>query len=274
MKDILRMCPWKLLLHTTPHHWEKQPENKYQKTMRELFEIDQALLLDFGGYNMLDRECAKEYYAKQDSVGHDNCSRFIAFCKSNGFPSEEDLGIYTAQNEERSNMVYMLLWNIVSSKNLADRDAVLPIIIQAAQDGKLHPSRAACLFDLRWQNTKVKDPACDFLNTTTELLQGDAYRPFVFFNDSLMQEVNTNRVSIGLDSFHIVQKQVICTYFGAKKTAAGDNFLGMAHYSNISAGVPLGFVKMSFAEANIELSTYKINTEKILGQCNCAEKVY
>lgn len=254
--------------------WEKQPENKCQKNIRELYEIDQALLLDFGGFNMLDRECAKEYYAKQDSVGHDNCLRFMAFCKTYGFPSEEDLGIFTAQNDARSNMVYMLLWNIASSKNLADRDAVLPIIIQAVQDGNLHPSRAGCLFDLLWHNTKVKDPAYNFLNTTIELLQGDAYRPFVFFNDSLMREVNTNRVSIGLDSFHIVQKQVVCQYFGAKKTAAGDNFLGMAHYSNISAGAPLGFVKMAFQQANIEISTYKINTEKILGQCNCLEKVY
>jgi len=254
--------------------WNNQPETNCQKTIRELYDIDQALLLDFGGFNMLDRECAKEYYAKQDSVGHDNCVRFIAFCKQNGFPSEEDLGIYDAQNEERGNMVYMLLWNFISSKNLADREAILPIIKQAIQDGNLHHSRGACLFDLVWNNSKVKDPGYDFLNTTIELLQGDAYRPFVIFNDSLMREVNTNRVSIGLDSFHIVQKQVICKYFGAKKTAAGENFLGMAHYSNISDGVPLGFVKMAAQQANIDLSTYKIKTEKILGQCNCAEKVY
>jgi hypothetical protein len=91
-----------------------------------------------------------------------------------------------------------------------------------------------------------------------------------------MREVNTNRVSIGLDSFHIVQKQVACVYLYQKYHAAemeGKRIIRMEGFASMDA-MDFGFVKWAFEQEKQDITRYELNVKRILDECNCAEKVY
>ena len=87
-----------------------------------------------------------------------------------------------------------------------------------------------------------------------------------------MRKVNTNRMSVGLDSFPISQKQIICTIIGTKKLK-NSPVMVMFQYPSTEE-LSYGFVKYAFEQAKMNMNTYKINTEKILKECKCEEKTY
>ncbi len=150
--------------------------------------------------------------------------------------------------------------------------STIQILNKALNAGKLHPTLYAPLLDGYDLTTSVRREGYNFLATTVFLVGSDVYRPFVFYSDSLMKDVNTKRISIGLDSFHITQKQVVCQNFGSQNLK-DTTVISMVHYPQI-ATLPSGFVKMSAKEANVDLETYKINIPKILNECNCMAKIY
>ncbi|MCB9307037.1 MAG: hypothetical protein H6565_10610 [Lewinellaceae bacterium] len=249
---------------------QNKKENDLQRSLRTMFTLDQEVR-DYENVNMRDRQVSKMVYAKRDSLDKRQYHQFLALCGQYGFPTEEKTGAFYGEDLKWSEVVYVLLWHFVLSKSIEDKDALVALIRKEAAAGNLQPSRYASLLDML--HTRAPKPEYNFLNTTLCLVNNEAYRPFVFYSDSLMREINTNRIAAGLDSFHIVQKQVVCQYFG-KKSLDPQDMIPMAPAFNSIESLPYGLVKLSADQANIDLDTYRINVDKILKECNCREKVY
>lgn len=249
----------------------KREETMFHKSLRDMFRIDQEIR-DYDGISQKDYETRKAIYARRDSVDQENFSRFEKLYDQYGFPGEETIGVFYDNDHQWGEVVYILLRHFVQLGNEETSDRVLRIIRNAFYAGELHPSIYATLMELIGNHPVAPRPGFNFMKTTMNLVLGEIYRPFVFYTDSLMQEVNTNRISIGLDSFHITQKQVVCQYLGSKDLE-GKKFIKMVQYAQIDE-LPAGLVKMSCDEANIDYHSYKINTTKIMDKCRCEEKVY
>ena len=182
------------------------------------------------------------------------------------------MGVFYEEDHQWSEVVYILLRHFIQVEDVEIMDKVDWIMQKAFYAGELHPSIYATLMELIGNQPDAPRPGYNFMKTAINLVMGEIYRPFVFYTDSLMQEVNTNRISIGLDSFHIAQKQVVCQYLGMQEL--GDKkFIKMVQYAQIDE-LPPGLVKMSCEAANVDYHSYKINTAKIMDKCRCEEKVY
>lgn len=250
------------------YHAGKKKWSKLQQDIHEMFTLDQNVR-DYQPYNMRDKEINKQVYNRRDSTDTENARRFIQICTNFGFPSEEKIGVYYQNDLTWTNAIYILLWHFTGSKPM--KKDIITLIAKEFHKGNIHPSLYASLCEVYNQNVDSLQPDFNFMNTTVYLINGVAYRPFVYYSDSLMRQVNTNRISIGLDSFHITQKQVICGYF--YKAPEGHIMIRMSNYPKIEA-YPYGLVKYTFEQENEDMDSYKINTEKILLEGKCEEKCY
>lgn len=248
----------------------KIQEASLHKSLREMFAIDQAIR-DYEMMSKMDYEARKAMFARRDSVDLDNAIRFEQLYNQYGFPGEETLGVFFDTDHQWSEVVYILLRHFVQRKDQETNVKVFAILRKALYAGQLHPSLFASLVELMDDHTMTPNPRFNFMNTTINLVLSEVYRPFVFYTDSLMKEVNTNRVAIGLDSFHITQRQVVCQYMGTKDLGE-KKFIKMVQYVQIDEPPP-GLVKKACDEANIDMHSYKINTTKIVDQCRCEDKV-
>lgn len=249
----------------------KREETLFHKLLREMFRIDQEIR-DYEGISQKDYETRKAIYTRRDSVDKVNFVQFEKLYYQYGFPDEETVGVFYDNGHQWGEVVYILLRHFVQLEKKETTDRVLLIIQKAFYEGDLHPSIYATLMELIGNQPDTPRPGFNFMKTTMNLVMGEIYRPFVFYTDSLMQEVNTNRISIGLDSFHITQKQVVCQYLGSKDLE-GKKFIKMVQYAQIDE-LPPGLVKMSCEAVNVDYHSYKINTAKIMDKCHCEEKVY
>lgn len=243
----------------------KLRETPYQLALREMFAEDQAAR-DFENAEKIDHS----FYDRIDGVVEANFTRFEKLLATYGFPVEETVGVFFDAEHEWASIINTLLRNFISTKNKGRTSRVSEIIQQALFKGELHPSLGATLLDVIHGNPAVSRET--FLNTTIYMVLGEPFRPFIFYSDSLMQKVNANRVNLGLDSFHITQKQVACQFFGAQ-TLGDTNVITMVQYAQLEE-LPSGWVRQAAKEANVNLSDYKINMAKILDKCGCQEKTY
>ena len=250
------------------YHVRKKSRSKLQQDIHDMFVMDQKVR-DYQPYNMRDKEINKQVYHIRDSTDVENARRFIQICTESGFPSEEKTGILYENDMQWTNVIDFLLWHFTLSDLI--RDEITVLIEKEFVRGNIHPSIYASLCEIYNQNAKSARPDFNFMNTTVVLVNDAAYRPFVYYSDSLMKLVNTNRTSIGLDSFHISQKQVVC---GSKfKAPEGLEMIQMANYPKLQ-DYPYGFAKMVFEHEKQDMSKYMINTEKILLEAQCEEKCY
>ncbi|MEI7587757.1 hypothetical protein [Runella sp.] len=207
------------------------------------------------------------------NVHEQNAVEFIRLCNQYGFPSEERVGVYYDKELPWADVLYNL-WTFFIHTD--QKEKLFELLEKARRAGDLHPSQYASLLDLEFQNSRGLRKECNFMNTTVVLSGGKLYRPFVYYSDSLMRNVNTNRVSIGLDSFHVVQKQVACVQLYEKYHAdemKGKKIVRMAQYASIEA-LDIGFVKWAFDKDKQDITKYELNVKKILDEGNCAEKLY
>lgn len=247
------------------------PETMYEKSLKEMFVIDQEIR-DYDAFSQKDYEARKAIYARRDSVDKENFIRFEKLYNQYGFPGEERMGVFYDADHQWNEVVYILLRHFIQGEDEEIINKVQRIIESAFYAGDLHPSIYATLVELIGNQPDDPRPGYNFMKTTINLVMGEIYRPFVFYTDSLMQAVNTNRIAIGLDSFHIVQKQVVCQYLGMQELGE-KKFIKMVQYAQIDE-LPPGLVKMSCEAANIDYHSYKINTLKIMDKCRCEEKIY
>jgi hypothetical protein len=196
--------------------------------------------------------------------------------KQHGFPTEEITGVFYEAESEWSGVLLLLFQNFVHFKNIKHRKPLLRIFDQALYDGHLHPSLYATLMDYaneqRDRKLEGPDKANHFMNVTIHTVNGTVCRPFVHYSDELMQEVNTNRNAIGLDSFHVSQRQAVCaSYFPQKKQ--GVKMIPMSPYPQIHQ-LPAGFVKWALDKEGLAMAMFEINVGKILQECQCEPKLY
>jgi len=244
----------------------------FEESLREIFALDQAVR-DYSSIEKKDSVSWKILYAKRDSVDAENFIRFAGLIAQYGFPSEETFGAVFDDSRKWDAVISVLLLHFSHVKDEKVTKRVINIILEALYAGKLHSSLFATLLDIYdLESGAQMSGQYNFMNTTLNLVLGEAYRPFVKYSDSLMRKINTNRIAIGLDSFHITQKQVACQFIGSLATE-GSNLIPMVPYASIHQ-LPAGFAKLSLEESNEDLSSYKINASKILDECSYQEKIY
>ncbi len=239
---------------------KKKKPNVLETEIRKLFAADQQILGYVNIYS--DKEC-------RDSANNANTLKFIDLYRKLGFPSEEKLGVYYDDESSWSEILFTLLTNLQQTDH---RSELLSVFKVEFLNGRIHPSVYASLLDFANRNIRQQKQEYNFMNTTINVVDGKNYRPFVYYSDSLMRVVNTNRTSIGLDSFHIVQKQVICAKF-CPDVPREKGIIEMAPYTRIDI-MPSGFVRAAFEKEKQDMAKWEINTEKIVKECGCREKVY
>jgi hypothetical protein len=254
------------LINRLQREWNHgaKPDNYLQKTFREIYNIDQELLSHFP-----KPEEVKAYNWQRDSIRHEIVLRFIHTCELKGFPTEENVGVFFDKESEWIGTMNTMIQNFLKYR---DQEAVREVLEKAFKRGELHPSLYAASMDVAVQNAQSSRLRENYMHTTINYMNDISYRPFVIYSDSLMQLVNTNRLSIGLDSFHIAQKLEISTRF-CKSASTEIRIIPMVQYANMEI-YTYGFVKYVFDKEGQDLNKYKINTEKILKECNCQEKFY
>lgn len=247
----------------------KASESSLAKSLKEIYVIDQAVR-DYDQIQQKSPEARNAIFASRDSVDAVNFIRFEKLCAQYGFPDEESVGVFFDGQRRWDSVISVLLLHFINDEEIFEKVAAM--IKDALHSGKLHTMICLSLLDDNNFRSAEYTNEYYFLSTTVYLVMGEVYRPFVFYTDSLMEAVNTNRVAMGLDSFHITQKQVVCQFVGTKNNDTM-NFMKMVPYASI-VDLPPGLVKMSCEEANIDYHSYKINTTKILDKCRCEEKLY
>lgn len=243
-------------------------DNALQKAMQDLFVLYEEAINN-EAFEKPGPDSSKTAYRTKKTIHQQNAETFLRVYAREGFPTEEKVGVFYAPGEEWATRIDLLLQQFLRTDK---KEPILAILHAELQRGNLHPARYAALLDYARDNSKRPDQTHNLLNTTVILVNGEAYRPFVYYSDSLMQLVNTNRLRIGLDSFHITQKQVICQHF-CRYATADSSSIAMAAYPKIDV-YSYGVVKWAFEKEKQDLAAYKINTRKILQECKCVEKSY
>jgi hypothetical protein len=249
--------------------------------LRVMFDHNQEMLYAFDTLLLVGDPAGRKALSTQlnnrkDSADQAQIVRFIQLCKQHGFPTEEKTGVFYEAESEWSGVLLLLFQNFVHFKNIKHRKPLLRIFDQALYDGHLHPSLYATLMDYaneqRDRKLEGPDKANHFMNVTIHTVNGTVCRPFVHYSDELMQEVNTNRNAIGLDSFHISQRQAVCaSYFSQKKH--GVKMIPMSPYPQIHQ-LPAGFVKWALDKEGKTMAMFEINVGKIVQECQCEPKLY
>ncbi|MDX2134072.1 MAG: hypothetical protein SFV52_04780 [Saprospiraceae bacterium] len=256
---VARLEPAALEKNAKPHPWAD--------ALREMYETSQFVLRSDAYTN--------NYVRTKDSLDNLHIIRFVQLCRQYGFPTEEMTGIVYDDEKDWQFVLPHLLQEFLSGRNRQHRKTLLPLLDSALHDGALHPSVYASLMDYANANRDhylPPNPAFNYLNTTINTIRGRVYRPFVYYSDSLMQEVNANRSAIGLDSFHVVQRQVVCQTFFPQKHQ-GQRIIHMYPFARIDE-MPGGFVQYAFEREGLALDSYEIGVGRILSECGCEQKVY
>lgn len=243
-----------------------------QKQLNEIFNIDQEVR----AYDQIAKSLPEfrdsvrnRVYFKRDSVDEVNVIKFANICNKYGYPGEDKIGVFKEGHYEWSNAIYILMLHFRNS-NL--KNEILEISRKAMEDGTLHPSLYANLMESFYHDNKSLVGAYNYMNTTM-LKSGEQYfRPIVYYSDSLMIVVNTNRISIGLDSFHIAQKLAVCSDLCPKMRGTKD-MIAMTSYPSYSE-YSLGFIKYALEQEKVDINLYLLNINKMLDACDCQKKAY
>lgn len=234
--------------------------------------FDQNLLQEYIRIYENDQDAViREPMAKDE-----NSSQFIALYRQRGFPSEEKTGCFVQDTIERWNGIETMMCNFIKHRT-ADSDTIMQILQKEFEKGNIPPSVLGNCYQCAHQNARLKKLEYNCQNelvaTTTRGTQ--MYRPFVVFTDSLMNLINTNRLVIGLDSFHVAQKQFICGAFCDIPDCTDPNKSTIQTVNYISIPkIPYGFLKMAAEKDNIDLAWYMLDTRSIAFRCNCEKKQY
>ncbi|MBP6827689.1 MAG: hypothetical protein KA165_14095 [Saprospiraceae bacterium] len=210
----------------------------------------------------------------QPDVNNVQSTRFIELYRKYGFPTEEKIGCFTEDHTENWQNIQVLMQNFIKHRD-ADAEKILQILQTEFEKGNIPPSVLANCYDCKHDNSKEHGQEYYFQNELVVSTNKKTYRPFIYYSDSIMTVINTNRLSIGLDSFHVAQKQFICSKFcdipGC--TDPKSSTIQPVSYINISI-LPFGFVKAAFEKEKQDLAWYQIQTEAAAVKCACEKKQY
>jgi len=239
----------------------------------KLIEIDQNIRdyskCDSIADAQVGNNCMKNLFSKRDSVDEINALKFINIISAYGIPSENDIGVYlkgTDKTESFNNLFYIFGIHFLQTSS---KDKIYDIFSRGLQEGKFHPELFGAIYDFRQDNEEKFSLGEKMLNSTIVKVDGKLYKPFIHYTTQNLDSINNNRICIGLDSFYIVQRQILSDLICEKqgKTIPIHSFPQFVDYS-------YGFVKAAFEKENMDLKTYELRTEIISKECKCTEKVF
>lgn len=191
--------------------------------------------------------------------------QFIALHQEFGFPTEEKIGIISNNGKWAWNTLNRIMRGILKS-DFAEE--ILSISESEFYNGNIPAGEMGSMYQIFNSESGNYDMGKALYNSTYELSGPRVFQPFIYYSDSMMNVVNGRRLAIGLDSFHISQRQFICQNFCCHKP---NEMITMGNHHHVSDS-PYGFVKSAFEKEGIDLSSYLIDIEKIAKDCDCEKK--
>lgn len=241
-----------------------------KKTLLELYDYDQSIR-DYSECreiedSKLQRKCFDRKFAFRDSIDAINAISFLKILNQYGIPSEDDLGVYLRGSSFRYNTLFFILG--IHFLQTDSKEKIIELYKKGLEEGKFHPELYASVYDFMLDNAKVS-PGRKFLSTTVNIVDKKWYKPFIYYTESNMDSINRNRNRIGLDSFHIFQKQVVSDLICKK----GGKIIPIISYPRYSE-YPAGIVELAFKKENMDLKPYEIGIDSISIECNCQNRVF
>lgn len=172
----------------------------YRNKIEEIIQSDQK-------FHLRKAKFTDQELKSRDSIDQVNFNEIKKMIKERGFPSEKRIGCYIGEYAY-SIVLHTLFRHFIQRGDFSD---LYPIIRKAVESGELHPALFANSCDTG-KEALPSDKRCSF-NYQTSLIEyvgAKAYLPFIDYSRSNFDCINTNRINIGLDSFHIAQQQYVC----------------------------------------------------------------
>lgn len=239
----------------------------------KLMEIDQKIRdyskCDSVADPQLKRKCLQNLFTIRDSVDEINALKFINLINTYGIPSENEIGVYlkgTDKTESFNNLFYIFGIHFLQTSL---KNKIYDIFCRGLQEGKFHPELFGAIYDFKQDNEEAFNFGKKMLNTTIVKTDGKLYKPFIHYTTANLDSINNNRIKIGLDSFHIVQRQILSDLICQKQ----GNIIPMHSFPQF-VDYPYSFVKAAFEKENMDLKAYELKTEKISNECKCIEKIF
>lgn len=204
-----------------------------------------------------------------DSIDEVHLSKLIKLIKKHGFPNENNVGLMLLDSIN-INFIIDILNRHFFNNSLHDKYSI--ILKDALTKGQIHPAVYAKYFDdyasqvLKWTDSRL------YHENIVVSIDSQYYRPFIFYSKGMIDSINFNRSEIGLDSFHLAQKQIVCQRC-CQERFKSERFLNIYPFVNINI-FTLGFVKYAIEKANKSMDEFRLNVNKILEECKCEEKKY
>ncbi|MCA0235508.1 MAG: hypothetical protein LCH81_03920 [Bacteroidetes bacterium] len=201
-------------------------------------------------------------------------TRFFDLFEKYGFPNEERIGSLDTGNNDVWGTLGTLFSNMIKQKGEIAQKTLQMLKIEF-EKGNIPPSVLANCYDCASENSILDKKTFYFQNELLAQTGGKIYRPFIYYTDSVMQVINTNRIAIGLDSFHIAQKQYICGSYCHIPDCSDPNKKTIQTVPYISnPSFPYGFVKAAFEKEKQDMNWYLIDPVAVAGRCECEKKQY
>jgi len=252
-------------------------EFKYQ--LERVYQTDQEIKGYYAGKIInTDKDILKVKREKQEMLELANANKFINLIRKYGFPTENNLGYFindisdhmNIKGVELSYVIDILLRNYLGTKFKED---ALRILENAMTNHAIHPINYARLKDHYNENIKstMFNWGIQYIVPSVIMIDNAFYRPFVYYSKGLLDSVNNNRISIGLDSLHIEQHQIV------SQRICSDSIkyitMSIPTYAFINE-YRLGIVKWAVEKEGRLMSDFRISTNKILKECNCKAMLY
>lgn len=223
----------------------------------------------------IDNNTTKAKKDKQELLELANANKFFNLIRKYGYPTEDNLSYFISNIEdvaniksiELSSVMDILLRNYLGTKFKVD---ALRVLESAMANHLIHPAIYAHLKDHYNENIKSKmfNWGNQYLIPSVIIIDKAYYRPFVYYSKGLLDSVNNNRITIGLDSLHIEQHQIVSQRICSDSLKY--NKMGIPSYAFIDQ-YHLGFVKWAVEKEGKTMSDFLINIGKIKKECKCEE---
>lgn len=250
----------------------KMQDFRYQ--LEWVFKTDQEIK---GYYDdkilKIDNNTTKAKKEKQELLELANANKFFNLIRKYGYPTEDNLSYFISNTEdvaniksiELSSVMDILLRNYLGTKFKED---ALRVLESAMANHLIHPVLYANLKDHYHQNLKDTrfNWGIQYLIPSVIIIDKAYYRPFVYYSKGLLDSINNNRISIGLDSLHIEQHQIVSQQICSDSLKYSK--MSIPSYAFIDQ-YHLGFVKWAVEKEGKTMNDFLINTSKIKRECKC-----
>ena len=248
---------------------EEQINIEYKNQLNRMYLSSSVYIRDLLEKIQSESPLIKSEKLEKDYVDSLNLLHFKGLIKDYGFPHEDEVGFMI---NDSLNLYDMLINFLMNYKN---DPLAMSYFDSLMMSEKVYPQLYANLFDSRKSNEDYSfslEPY--FIASTINISDKRIWKPFVYFSDSILKEVDNHRAVIGMDAFHVQQKQVLCGYLCAKADTTNQKFIQLNPLHSIPI-VPYGMVKSSFdMDETLDYKDYIIDVEAAINECDCEALKY